>query len=545
MTSIQNSNKSESQHSNCEHAGSENEDTNNNNDAADHVWQDGVGGHGDSDYESEGSHKGSYRQEEEFGEGDNVDADEEEVMLYTNEDSHMENSNGQDNFHCSTHNVTDALPEDDLFYEDDSSLESDINGELPVATTNTGRSPMVFDFPSAMAGLHVLFNKHQNLLVRFDRRLEASWVEKKFLETIVSRGGQTLPLLYPEGLIFPSIFWLSLPDNSIAGAMPGSLLSDDLYLKSLGIATLHDHFRSRILNTSLLTSTDHRYQFFAMDGCINLGMRGSDTRVILSRGFSECHTFKEGIRFVGRGEHNYVDSDSIDTRPVVNRLAAAMGVEMPTFFYTHTCSMKTHLRMRVMKQWLDSEEAVDMCFLSFKPRTSTSNRHEHELVRNNLASSASSIIVRSWLIIMKLWMLYITKSPEKPIGGIKKHWYRLELQETEANVPHVHAILWHVLDRNNHADEEQLLSMIRASISGMVTDEEYEDYRSEGIVTSRNVLHNILEQLAKFLEHKHNRRCMVRKRKAEWTDFTIAQSHDSPEPSSPIEYKVRFRTIVS
>ena len=70
--------------------------------------------------------------------------------------------------------------------------------------------------------------------------------------------GSAVPLMYPEGVLFPSIHWMMAPDKcSIVGCIPAPLLTE----QSCGnrFESIQDHVRSRITNLSSLTSSDYRY----------------------------------------------------------------------------------------------------------------------------------------------------------------------------------------------------------------------------------------------------------------------------------------------
>ena len=212
---------------------------------------------------------------------------------------------------------------------------------------------------------------------------------------------------------------------------------------------------------------------------------------------------------IPRHEDMYMSTESIDRRPVVNQLAAALGYRMATFFYTHTCSMMTQREMRILKTWIDSEEAVDECLKHFGKDPKFASLHERSLAREKLISASCSIAVRSWSIVSRLWMAYITKSPEKPIGFFLWDWIRNELQDKKGNLAHIHSILWHADDDGSPESTRKLLRMIRASISGMVTPEELEQYKADGILSSEQHLLEILELLEQFLTHKHGPRCLI------------------------------------
>ena len=55
---------------------------------------------------------------------------------------------------------------------------------------------------------------------------------------------------------------------------------------------------------------------------------------------------------------------------------------------------------------------------------------------------AASILTRSWLRAGKYFVDYIVNSSERPLGPVKKYWWRWEYQEANGNVPHIHALFW-------------------------------------------------------------------------------------------------------
>ena len=87
--------------------------------------------------------------------------------------------------------------------------------------------------------------------------MERSQRQHNFLQKLIAnRGNTTIPLVYPEAMAFPSIFWDSMFDGSVIGAIPTVLLVNAATLKRFGYVTLHNQFQTRLMDTSLLTSTD-------------------------------------------------------------------------------------------------------------------------------------------------------------------------------------------------------------------------------------------------------------------------------------------------
>ena len=206
-----------------------------------------------------------------------------------------------------------------------------------------------------------------------------------------------MPLLYPEASTFTSIFWNSTEDRSIPGAIPTALLKDKSILDTLGLASLQDHMRTRITNSSLQSSTDARYIFYAFDMLANLGMRGCNSWIILSQGFSKNQN-AGAIKQRSEDEQRLplFDSESIDSRPVVHKLAAALGDKMASIFYTHTCNMKDHFGMKLMKQWLDDERSVNLVIKQLHLNQHFSKNKRDEL-KHNLLSSSCSLALHCWM----------------------------------------------------------------------------------------------------------------------------------------------------
>ena len=223
------------------------------------------------------------------------------------------------------------------------------------------------------------------------------------------------------------------------------LMAHDTTLSYAGFASLIDHFRARITNSSLLTSTNNKYIGFCFDNFLNLQTRHSDTRIILHRGLWNCGLGKNvtpdtnGILY---------DVDSIQARPIVNKLAAAVAEEQATYFYTHTCNQQEHFGMRAIKKWIDSSDLEDIINkkISKLPHvTQNILRHQEELKMSIIQSAAVSLL-RNWMEVSTIWMNYIKNSPEKPLGKITRIWWRHEYQETKGNLSHIHALIW--VDKN-------------------------------------------------------------------------------------------------
>ncbi len=232
--------------------------------------------------------------------------------------------------------------------------------EIP--TTSAGHIPLDIISKHSIIPLHVILNNCGSLLVRTAHKLRPSKNGRNFLQTIVSRSpGKHIPILYPEGMLFPSIFWRNIDDCVPIGAIPNALLNDDTFLNNLGIAPLGQHIRSRILNTSCLTSTNPRYITFCNDVLLNRGLRGQDSRVLMSRAMLAGGITMGGVNMKSKelDPATLYDVDLLDSRPVVQKLSAALGEEQATYFFTCSCNQKEHFGISELKEWIDSEKAID------------------------------------------------------------------------------------------------------------------------------------------------------------------------------------------
>ena len=356
-------------------------------------------------------------------------------------------------------------------------------------------------------GLHVLLNEHGSLLIRRCNRLKPCRAAKGFLEGIVATSkGQSIPLLYPEAMIFPSIFWKQREDGCYDGAIPIGLWTDERGANSHGFAGIASHMRCRLKNTSLLCSTDPRYIYFAFDSVNNLMARGVDNRLVLKRGFE--HMLGPG-KLHGQNNDSQLSSDMIDSRRNVNKLAALVREKEPTYFYTHTCNQTEHFGIAPLRKAL--VDKVQQLL------------HNHDLSDEDQKELTTSYhfvmsvqIIRTWFKVGRMYMNYIFQSPERPMGNVEKHWWRWEYQDADGNLPHIHCLLWTKEDKHDPEDLKKLQQKIRCSVgSFFLSPAEIQRYVDEGLLgdASEETIWNIKESVASILKHSCQQagyRCMRR-----------------------------------
>ena len=170
-------------------------------------------------------------------------------------------------------------------------LGDNVADEYAIHFTNAARRTTPIWCAKTYISGHIVLNAVGSCLIRRDRPIRTRRYQAAFLERMVSTSkGHSVPLVYPEAMMYPSIFWKDTHDGSQVGSIPSSLLNDSRHCNGHGFASLTDHLRARLTNPSLRTSTDPRYIFHAFDCFANLNLRGEDSRVVLSRGFIENQT---------------------------------------------------------------------------------------------------------------------------------------------------------------------------------------------------------------------------------------------------------------
>lgn len=317
----------------------------------------------------------------------------------------------------------DLLFQGEFDLDDPLEMEDEEIEQVGLPGTNAADIPVTADSNTGVPG-HVLLNKHYGLLNRSGISNYISARCGAFFQRLTARfAGASIPLLYPEGMLFPSIFWKSLANGTVIGALPHCLWNSPAACKKVGYASLDDHIRIRLTDPTLLTSTDPRAIQFYFDALFNLQLSHSDSRIILSRGWE--HLSSDPSSFQTLQTEGRLPFSEADSRKRVNELAAEISREQPTYFYTHSCNQSEHFGVSPIFQWIEEHY-----------------RSSSEEEYNSAVQAALVPILRAWQRAGTYLMQYIETSHEQPLGPVKKLWWRWEFQTTRGNLPHIHALVW-------------------------------------------------------------------------------------------------------
>lgn len=111
--------------------------------------------------------------------------------------------------------------------------------------------------------------------IRKSSRIRGTRQDRSFIQRIVATHDQgSVPLLYLEAMMFPSIFWkLAEPDGGFLGAIPSPLLTNvNARTAGVEVASLADHANIRLTMPGSTAASDPRFLSFTFDAVANASM---------------------------------------------------------------------------------------------------------------------------------------------------------------------------------------------------------------------------------------------------------------------------------
>ena len=433
------------------------------------------------------------------------------IEFYRALDKHRISENDdQDEFKGdnTTPSFDDIDAENFLIYSNPSDFptedEEDVIDDFP--TTHAGDFPLHVDEDLRNNRIsvngHVILNQACTLLSRQDKSIRGFSVQKHFLQCLVSViESDSIPLIYPEAMSFPSIFYYMISScGSIIGALPSSLLA---YAGSRhGFASPKDHIRTRMTSYSSSSSSNQRYLSFLFDIATNLTLNRQDTRIILNRGLVAASN-EIGL------DVNHKDSsglhDSIDSKQMVRNLCASQKNYTMHYFLTFTCNQKLHFGTSPIKNWIDGDEWKH-CFMNFFNRP----HWEQQEIHNQLIQAAGPLLLRNWLETRIFLIEYLRGSESSPYFPAECIFVRDEYQDHKGNLPHIHMMISVKLGDLNSEQKERLDDLIRASPGELVKPHEVQGYINEGIFQNIHEIEKKKQLCKKLNSHRCTPRCLMR-----------------------------------
>ena len=287
-------------------------------------------------------------------------------------------------------------------------------------------------------GSHFIINGVCSLLNRPKNPSHFRKKDWRFLQSFVANcPDESVPLTFPEAALLPSIYYVMLK-NTIGGAIPSPIYSPAV-AKRFNFANIVSHIRSRLKNISLLTSGDPRLLQFYFDCYFNFQSLRRDSRLVLNRGLQEFTKVHSETNNRAKFRMNEVDS-----RKIVNELAAAIRLEEPTFFLTFTLNMSRMFGVAPLFQLIE------------KNCKGLSTEQQHIL-----KESFMPLYMRLWERAVVFFIEYLEKSTEKPLGTVTNIFPRFEFQTSKGNAPHLHVIVWTAESKNDPVILNKVLGSFR------------------------------------------------------------------------------------
>ena len=164
-------------------------------------------------------------------------------------------------------------------------------------------------------------NQCGSLLTRKNHRINGLKSQKYFLQRIFATLiCESIPLIYLEGMLFPSIFYAMVPDyDFIIGSIHSSLSTG---IKSIhGFSNIHYHVKSILTSVSIATITNPNYASYCYDKLTNLYLNHEDTRIVLNKGLTVDPKSSNGIGVICNNDSSIFES--IDSKQTVGHSFAS------------------------------------------------------------------------------------------------------------------------------------------------------------------------------------------------------------------------------
>ena len=173
-----------------------------------------------------------------------------------------------------------------------------VDGDVDIPTTNAEEFALeVEDVSPTIAKVsgQLILSHWCSLLTRSNHCFIGFSMQKNILERIcATTPGKSIPLWFPEGTLFPSIFYKMVEDDgSIAGSIAMFLVNGEQV--SHGFASIENQIWSCLISVSSAKSSNPSYISCCYDIVTNLKLNYQDSRIALNRGLALNDNLKRKI----------------------------------------------------------------------------------------------------------------------------------------------------------------------------------------------------------------------------------------------------------
>lgn len=352
---------------------------------------------------------------------------------------------------------------------------------------------------------HVILNQAGTVLQRHNHRISGSNAQTNFVQRMVATApGESYPLLYMLGMLFPRHFYAEASKSS--GAILGSppICCYTTQKNPYGFASNLDHSRLHLTNAGSSTSTDAHLTYFNYDVQCNSAMSNIDSRLATRHGFAVDEMSPYGIRLRNKGESDL--SEGVDSHQAALNLAGTKPYMDIHLFLTFTCNQAEHPGIKHLHEWKSSRSWTR----KIPGYDNMTLKEQREYIRA-FEQAYGTIVSRSWFIVRKRWLEYITHSTSSAIGKPFHVFWRDEYQDKCGNLPHIHGLAaLYKEDMENEKFSAAIYDLQRCSVLDLCSASEAEKMIGNGILKDYDDWKKMNEQAHRHLSHICGVRCKVR-----------------------------------
>lgn len=276
----------------------------------------------------------------------------------------------------------------------------------------------IYDINHTRLSSHFLFNVKYNVM-RHSKGSEANVRVNSLLEHIVATTDSPCSsLLYPEGQLFPRIFWAA-DNDSILGAMPSFMLNCNRSKFPL-LASLADHTFVRIRDGCLLTARENGYWHYLFDLKLNTALCNASSKMVFKRGLEFLLEQGNGDRSAPQSDRSSQETslpmDESEATRRVKELASLLKKGPWHYFLTLTCNDMHTPGVRVITRAMESYA-----------HSQNVSRWSHNAM-SDFTVSFLPFLLRAWQRFIRLFLEELVMRNDTILGKVKHMFYRFEFQ---------------------------------------------------------------------------------------------------------------------
>ena len=365
----------------------------------------------------------------------------------------------------------------------DCNILVDLN--IPEALNSGSDAIQREDYGDSTSG-HFLLNSHLKCLTKtfINNKPPIKWQQQLGMINSLCPS-QTFPLIQPENILFPGIFWDSIEPGCAVGALPSYFYGPHGRDKQIGtLASLIDHLRVRMRDGSSLTSTSKSYVGFVFDIMLNYQLKYNPVSVVFNKGLEDLVTVSSPA-FSGES----LGLDEIKSNTLAGHLAGMQRTVPWTYFVTFTCNDSMTFGVAPVHQAVVAMNLPE-------------EEHNHQM------QLLCMILTRCWHRSVRLFFKVLLKN-DKMFGPVLRFVARKEYQSHGApgNKFHVHCGI--TIKPEAYTESSAMERIVNRLNDGFSVKwhTDYQSLKEDGLVTDIDSWHHTQDTYSTLQRHSCAPRC--------------------------------------